>query len=98
MIASVLITSTENFAFIAFLVFKLFSRKNFVYKQKRQKNCLEVGYFLLANFCKYFECEILRIYFKYLSDHLAVVFQFTRMHLLNIHINPQQDGLQIYLK
>ena len=46
MIASVLITNPENFAFIAFLVFKLFSRKKFVYKQKRQKNCLEVGYFL----------------------------------------------------
>ena len=46
MIASVLITNPENFAFIAFLVFKLFSCKKFVYKQKRQKNCLEVGYFL----------------------------------------------------
>ena len=46
MIVSVLIANPENFAFIAFLVFKLFSCKKFVYKQKRQKNCLEVGYFL----------------------------------------------------
>ena len=45
MIASVLITNPENFAFIAFLVFKLFSCKEFVYEQKRQKKCLEVGYF-----------------------------------------------------
>ena len=49
MIASVLITNPEIFAFIAFLVFKLFSRKKFVYKQKRQKNCLEVRYFLRKN-------------------------------------------------
>ena len=44
MIGSVLITNPENFTFIAFLVFKLFSRKKFVYKQKRQKNCLEVEF------------------------------------------------------
>ena len=49
MIGSVLITNPENFTFIAFLVFKLFSRKEFVYKQKRQKSCLEVYYFLRNN-------------------------------------------------
>ena len=49
MIGSVLITNPENFTFIAFLVFKLFSRKEFAYKQKRQKSCLEVDYFLRNN-------------------------------------------------
>ena len=38
MAASVLIANPENFVFIAFLVFKVFSRKKYVYKQKRQKN------------------------------------------------------------
>ena len=40
-ITSTQITNTEIFAFIAVLVFKLLSRKVFVYRQKRQKKLLK---------------------------------------------------------
>ena len=41
MIASIQITNTEIFIFIAVLVFKLLNRKSFVYKQTRQYKLLK---------------------------------------------------------
>ena len=46
MIASTQIANTEIFAFIAFVVFKLLSRKVLFINRKDNKNCLKVGYFL----------------------------------------------------
>ena len=39
-----MIDATENFALITFFVFKLLNRKNFVYKQKDNRN----QYFMLT--------------------------------------------------
>ena len=44
MIASTQITNTEIFAFIAFLVFKLSSRKVLFINWKDNRNCEKVGY------------------------------------------------------
>ena len=46
MITSTQITNTENFAFRAVLVFKLFSYKVFFIDKKDNKNCEKVDYFL----------------------------------------------------
>ena len=46
MIASIQITNTEIFAFIAVLVFKLLSRKVLFINRKDKRNCQKVGYFL----------------------------------------------------
>ena len=53
MIASTQITNTDIFAFIAFLVFKLLSRKVLFINKKDNRNCYKVGRLLLkkiANF------------------------------------------------
>ena len=46
MIAFTQIKKHKSFVFITFLVFKLLSPKEFVYKQKRQWKLLRVAYFL----------------------------------------------------
>ena len=58
MIVSTQITNTEIFAFIAVLVFKLFSRKILFINRKHNRNCQKVDYFLRkqqisrVNYCK----------------------------------------------
>ena len=58
MFASTQITSTESFAFIAVLVFKLLSHKILFINKKENENSLKVGYFLRkeeilrVNYCK----------------------------------------------
>ena len=58
MVASTQITNTENFAFIAVLVFKLLRCKILFIKRKNNRNCYKVGYFLRkwqtswVNYCK----------------------------------------------
>ena len=76
--------NNEIFAFIAVLVFKLMSRKIFVYKQKRQYKLLksrllfkEIADFtgkLLENY-KLLECKVFRVLLKHVSDHLSVLFE-----------------------
>ena len=44
MIATTQIKNTEIFAFIAFLVFKLLSRKVLFINRKYNRNCQKVGY------------------------------------------------------
>ena len=52
MITSTQIANTEIFAFIAVLVFKLFSRKVSLINRKDNRNCQKVDYFFkkIANF------------------------------------------------
>ena len=53
-----MIKNTENFAFIAVLVFKLLYFKFFFINRKDNRNCKEVGYFLIklqisrVNYCR----------------------------------------------
>ena len=73
MVASIQITNTEIFAFIAVQVFKLL----IVYKQKRHQKLLKSRLLFksLQNY-KQLECEIFRILLKHESDHLSVLFPF----------------------
>ena len=83
MIASAQITSTEIFAFIAVLAFKLLSRKSrktekSIETAKKQATSYENDKFYgeLLQIYKQLECKIFRILLKHLSDHLSVLFQF----------------------
>ena len=80
MIALTQIASTEIFALITVLVFKLFTSKVLITNRKDIETILKsrllfkkIANFtstLLQNNYKYLECEIFRILLKYASDHL----------------------------
>ena len=84
MTASTQIRNTEIFAFVAFLVFKLLSRKVLLINRKDNRLLFKkIANFivkLLQNY-KYLECEIFRIFLKHVSDHLSVLFQFACLYL-----------------
>ena len=63
MIASTQITNTENFGFIAVLVFKLLSRKVLFINRKDNRNCQKVDYFLRKqHISRVNYCEIINIW------------------------------------
>ena len=85
MIASTQIRSTETFAFIAVLDFKLLSRKVLFINRKDKKKLLKsrLPFKKIANFMgqllqiyKQLLCKIFRILLKQVSCHLSVLFQF----------------------
>ena len=102
MTASTQISNTESFTFIAALVFKILSRKVLFINKKRQQKLLKSRLLFkkIANFTgkllqnyKQLESEIFRILLKHLSDHLPVLFQFTRLLCTFKHCCKQQKIL-----
>ena len=67
MVASTQITHTEIFAFIAVLVFKLFSRNVLFINRKDNRNCWQISQVI---------SKFYRILLKQESDHLSVLFRF----------------------
>ena len=102
MTASTQISNTESFTFITALVFKILSRKVLFINKKRQQKLLKSRLLFkkIANFTgklvknyKQLESEIFRILLKHLSDHLPVLFQFTRLLCTFKHCCKEQKML-----